>query len=36
MEVKELGHVVLYVRDVAVSAHFYRDILGWRPIVVVK
>ncbi len=32
MEVKELGHVVLYVRDVERSAHFYRDILGWRQI----
>jgi catechol-2,3-dioxygenase len=33
MEVKELGHLVLYVRDLSVSAHFYRDVLGWRPIV---
>jgi catechol-2,3-dioxygenase len=32
MQVKELGHVVLYVRDLNVSAHFYRDVLGWRPI----
>jgi catechol-2,3-dioxygenase len=32
MEVKELGHVVLFVRDVDVSAHFYREVLGWRPI----
>ena len=32
MEVKELGHVVLYVRDVAQSAHFYRDVLGWRQV----
>ena len=32
MEVKELGHLVLYVRDIEASAHFYRDILGWRPI----
>lgn len=30
MEVKELGHVVLYVRDVERSARFYRDVLGWR------
>jgi catechol-2,3-dioxygenase len=30
MEVKELGHVVLYVRDVQRSAAFYRDVLGWR------
>ena len=32
MEVKELGHVVLYVRDLATSAAFYRDVLGWRPL----
>jgi catechol 2,3-dioxygenase len=33
MEVKELGHIVLYVRDLERSAHFYRDVLGWRQIV---
>lgn len=32
MEVKELGHLVLYVRDVTRSAGFYRDVLGWRQI----
>lgn len=32
MEVKELGHVVLYVHDVQRSAAFYRDVLGWRQI----
>jgi len=32
MEIKELGHVVLYVHDVERSAHFYRDVLGWRQI----
>ena len=32
MEVKELGHIVLYVRDVEVSRGFYRDVLGWREI----
>jgi len=32
MEVKELGHLVLYVRDVERSAAFYRDVLGWRQI----
>lgn len=32
MEVKELGHVVLYVRDLARSSHFYGDVLGWRRI----
>jgi catechol-2,3-dioxygenase len=33
MAVKELGHLVLYVRDVNRSADFYRDVLGWRQIV---
>jgi len=32
MEIKELGHVVLYVRDVERSRHFYRDVLGWHEI----
>jgi len=32
VEVKELGHLVLYVRDLARSAAFYRDVLGWRQI----
>ncbi len=32
MTVKELGHLVLYVRDVERSAEFYRDVLGWRQI----
>jgi catechol 2,3-dioxygenase len=31
--VKELGHLVLYVRDLERSVHFYRDVLGWRQIV---
>ncbi len=31
MEVKELGHLVLYVRDVKRSAAFYGDLLGWAP-----
>jgi catechol 2,3-dioxygenase len=31
--VKELGHLVLYVRDLERSVHFYRDALGWRQIV---
>jgi catechol-2,3-dioxygenase len=30
MEVKELGHLVLYVRDVQRSAAFYGDVLGWK------
>jgi len=32
MEIKELGHVVLYVRDASESARFYRDVLGWRQV----
>lgn len=32
MEVKELGHLVLYVHDVQRSARFYRDVLGWRQV----
>ncbi|GAA4904194.1 glyoxalase/bleomycin resistance protein/dioxygenase superfamily protein [Stackebrandtia albiflava] len=32
MRVMELGHVVLYVRDLDVSVRFYRDVLGWRQI----
>ena len=32
MEVNELGHVVLYVRDIERSRHFYRDVLGWREV----
>ena len=32
MEVKELGHLVLYVRDLERSARFYRDVLGWTEI----
>ncbi|MDP8957077.1 MAG: VOC family protein [Actinomycetota bacterium] len=33
MQVKELGHIVLYVRDVERSRRFYRDVLGWNEIV---
>jgi catechol 2,3-dioxygenase len=32
MEVKELGHIVLYVRDLERSRRFYRDVLGWREV----
>ncbi|MGH9051162.1 MAG: VOC family protein [Acidimicrobiia bacterium] len=32
MEVKELGHVVLYVRDLARSSAFYEEVLGWHRI----
>ncbi|HEY7917401.1 MAG TPA: VOC family protein [Acidimicrobiales bacterium] len=31
VQVKELGHLVLYVRNVERSAAFYRDVLGWEP-----
>lgn len=30
MQVKELGHIVLYVRDIERSARFYGDVLGWQ------
>ena len=30
MQVHELGHLVLYVRDLSASVHFYRDVLGWQ------
>jgi catechol-2,3-dioxygenase len=30
MEIKELGHLVLYVHDIERSAAFYGDVLGWR------
>ena len=32
MAVKELGHLVLYVRDLERSEAFYRDVLGWKEI----
>lgn len=32
MQVKELGHVVLYVRDLERSRHFYGDVLGWKTV----
>jgi len=32
MQVKELGHVVLFVRSLEKSVHFYRDILGFNQI----
>ena len=32
MEVKELGHIVLYVRDLEASRHFYGQVLGWREV----
>ncbi|TMD62013.1 MAG: VOC family protein [Chloroflexi bacterium] len=32
MKVWELGHLVLYVRDLQRSRRFYRDVLGWKEI----
>lgn len=32
MEIKELGHVVLYVTDINRMADFYRDTLGFHEI----
>ena len=32
MQIKELGHVVLYVRDLERSRRFYRDVLGFNEI----
>lgn len=32
MGVKELGHIVLYVRDVERSRHFYGNVLGWQEV----
>jgi catechol-2,3-dioxygenase len=33
MEIKELGHLVLYVRNLQRSVAFYRDVLGWHQVV---
>ena len=32
MQVKELGHLVLYVRNLERSRHFYGEVLGWKEI----
>lgn len=32
MQIKELGHVVLYVKDIERSSRFYREILGFRQV----
>ena len=32
MRIHELGHLVLYVRDLERSRWFYRDVLGWTEI----
>ena len=36
MEVKELGHIVLYVRDLRKSSEFYKDILGWKRVAIIE
>ena len=35
MRVHELGHIVLYVRDLATSRAFYGDVLGWPEVATV-
>jgi len=32
MEIKELGHLVLYVKDIKKSAEFYREILNFKQV----
>ena len=32
MRIHELGHLVLYVRDLERSRRFYRDVLGWDEV----
>jgi catechol 2,3-dioxygenase len=32
MQIRELGHVVLFVRNLERSAHFYREVLGFSAI----
>lgn len=32
MHVRELGHLVLYVRNLERSRRFYRDLLGWKEL----
>jgi catechol-2,3-dioxygenase len=33
MKIRELGHIVLYVRDLERSRRFYGEVLGWDEIV---
>ena len=35
MPIRELGHIVLYVRDLATLAAFYRYVLGWPEVATV-
>ena len=32
MEIKELGHIVLYVHNLERSRYFYETVLGWHAI----
>ena len=32
MEIKELGHIVLYVRNLERSRRFYGEVLGWKQV----
>ena len=32
MQVKELGHIVLYVRNLERSRRFYGEVLGWNEV----
>lgn len=32
IRIKELGHLVLYVKDINISANFYGNVLGWKKI----
>jgi catechol-2,3-dioxygenase len=32
MQIKELGHIVLYVRDLGASRRFYGGLLGWAEV----
>ncbi len=32
MSIRELGHIVLYVRDLQRSRQFYGDVLGWNEL----
>jgi catechol-2,3-dioxygenase len=33
MRITRLNHAVLYVRDARRSAHFYEDVLGFKPVI---
>jgi catechol-2,3-dioxygenase len=33
VQIEELGHIVLFVRDIDRSADFYSNVLGFRPVI---